>query len=86
MYGFAYWAWQMFKIPLVCGAHSPELENPVPDCILVKGVCGGNGVGDVEFFPIGYFLWRTLHPGHFQTCDSTHIASSNTIILCTFTF
>lgn len=51
--------------------HSPELEDPVPDGVVVKRIQGRHSVRDIELLPVGNFVWRTLHPGHFQTCNST---------------
>lgn len=61
---------------------SPKLEYPVPDCVVVEGIWGRHCVRDVELFPICHFLWWTLHPGHFQTCENTHAPPEHTHSNC----
>ena len=63
-------------------SRSPKLENPVPDCVVVEGIWGRHRVRDIELFPICHFLWWTLHPGHFQTCENTHAPPEHTHSNC----
>lgn len=68
---FVLWARQTLKLSGVYVIRSPELEDPVPDGVVVKRIRGRHSVRDIELLPVGDFVWRTLHPGHFQTCNGT---------------
>lgn len=66
-YMWLFWVRQTLTILGIYVAHLPELENLVLHSVLVEEICGCHRIRDIELFSYGYFLWRTLHPGHFQT-------------------